>query len=107
MTTINPSTDQQNDACAVDRSCADSGCGCSAPTGSDSPPPATSRRGLKAGLLAAACAVGCLAVPLAVGGAATVSGAIAGEWWLLVGLTVAALVVGVAVSRRRRTGSFC
>lgn len=30
------------------------------------------------------------------------SGAIAGEWWLLVGVAVAALVVGVVVSRRRR-----
>ena len=51
---------------------------------------APTRRGLKAGLLAAACAVACLAVPIAIGGAAAVSGAVAGEWWLLVGLGVAA-----------------
>lgn len=105
MTTINTSSHQSTDACAVDHSCADSGCGCSAPAGSDSA--ATSRRGLKAGLLAAACVIGCLAVPFAIGGAAAVSGALAGEAWLLVGLAVAAVVVGIAVVRRRRTGKIC
>lgn len=106
MTTIDSSLDQQHDACAVDQSCADSGCGCSTPARADLPS-APSRRGLKAGLLAAACAVACLAVPFAVGGAAAVSGAVAGEWWLLVGFAVAAVVVGVAVVRRRRTGKIC
>lgn len=106
MTTINTSTNPQTDACEVDRSCDDSGCGCDSTAMSDSTPKG-SRRGLKAGLLAVACAVGCLAVPLAVGGAAAVSGAVAGEWWLLVGLAVSAAVVGVAVTRRRRTGDFC
>lgn len=107
MTAINSSTDQPIDACAVNRSCGDSGCGC-VPDGSDATSDSTagtSRYGLKAGLLAAACAAACLAVPLAVGGVAAVSGALAGEWWLVVGLAVAAIVVGVAVMRRR-TGSF-
>lgn len=106
MTTINTSPDQSTDACAVDRSCADSGCGCSAPAGCE-PAATTSRKGLKAGLLAAACVIGCLAFPLALGGVAALSGALAGEAWLLVGLAVAAIVVGVAVVRRRRTGKIC
>lgn len=106
MTTINTSTDQSTEACAVDRSCADSGCGCAAPAGS-APDATTSRKGLKAGLLAAACVIGCLAVPLALGGIAALSGALAGEAWLLVGLAVASIVVGVAVVRRRRTGKIC
>lgn len=106
MTAINTSSDPSSEACAVDRSCADSGCGCSAPTGSD-PAATTSRKGLKAGLLAAACVIGCLAVPFALGGVAAVSGALAGEAWLFVGLAVAAIVVGVAVVRRRRTGKIC
>jgi nitrate/nitrite transporter NarK len=106
MTTINTPTDQSTEACAVDRSCADSGCGCATPAGSD-PVSTTSRKSLKAGLLAAACVIGCLAVPLALGGIAALSGALAGEAWLLVGLAVAAVVVGVAVARRRRTGKLC
>ena len=106
MTTIEPSLAADADACAVDRSCAESGCGCSTPDRPDDPP-APSRTGLKAGLLAAACAVACLAVPFAVGGVAAVSGAVTGEWWLLVGLAVAVIVVGVAVVRRRRTGKMC
>jgi nitrate/nitrite transporter NarK len=106
MTTINNSPDQSTEACAVDRSCADSGCGCATPAGSD-PAATTSRTGLKAGLVAAACVLGCLAVPLALGGVAAVSGALAGEAWLLVGLAVAAFVVGLAVVRQRRTGKIC
>jgi hypothetical protein len=106
MTTIEPSLTADTDACAVDQSCADSGCGCRTPAGSDNTS-APSRTGLTAGLLAAACAVACLAVPFAVGGVVAASGALAGEWWLLVGLAVAAIVVGVAVVRRRRTGTIC
>ena len=106
MTTINTSPDPSTQACAVDRSCGDSGCGCATPAGAEQSA-TTSRKGLKAGLLAAACVIGCLAVPLALGGVAAVSGALAGEAWLLVGLAVAAIVVGVAVVRRRRTGKFC
>ncbi|MCZ7538021.1 MAG: hypothetical protein M5T61_20240 [Acidimicrobiia bacterium] len=41
------------------------------------------------------------------GGVAALSGALAGEAWLLVGLAVAAVVVGGAVLRRRRTGKLC
>lgn len=106
MTTINTSPDQSTEACAVDRSCADSGCGCSSPGGSLSAK-TTSRKGLKAGLLAAACVIGCLAVPLALGGVVALSGALAGEGWLLVGLAVAAIVVAVAMVRRQRTGRIC
>lgn len=110
MTITNPELDDNAGACAVDRSCADSGCGCAAPTAERDPngAPAPSRRGLKAGLLAAACALACLAVPLAIGGVAAVSGALAGEAWLVVGLVVAASVVAVAMARRRRTdGKIC
>lgn len=107
MTTINTSSDQSTESCAVDRSCADSGCGCSTPVAGSESEATSSRKGLKAGLLAAACVIGCLAVPFAIGGAAVVSGALAGEAWLLVGLAVVAIVVGVAVVRRRRTGKIC
>ena len=107
MTAINTSPDQSTDACAVDRSCADSGCGCGTLAGSEPGQAATSRKGLKAGLLAAACVIGCLGLPLALGGVAAVSGALAGEAWLLVGLAIAAVVVGVAVAQRRRTGKVC
>lgn len=106
MTTISTLTGPSTEACPVDRSCADSGCGCATPAGSDQAV-TSSRKGLKAGLLAAACVIGCLAVPFAIGGVAAVSGALAGEAWLLVGLGVAAIVVGVAVVRRRRSGTFC
>ncbi len=106
MTTIDSPVDQPADACNVDRSCADSGCGCAPPAATHDRATPT-RRGLKAGLLAAACAVACLAVPFAIGGVAAVSGAVAGEWWPLVGLAVAAVVVGTAVARRRRTGKVC
>ena len=106
MTTIDSYLEQQSDTCAADRSCADSGCGCSTPGGAGQASVPT-RRGLKAGLLAVACAVACLAVPFAVGGAAAVSGALAGEWWLVAGLAGAAVVVSVAVVRRRQTGKIC
>jgi len=107
MTTIDTSSGQSTDACAADRSCTDSGCGCATPAGSDPAASSSSRKGLKAGLLAAACVIGCLVVPLALGGVAAMSGALAGESWLLIGLAVAAIVVGVAVVRRRRTGNIC
>jgi nitrate/nitrite transporter NarK len=107
MTTLDTSTDKTTEACAVDRSCTDSGCGCATPAGPEPAASTTSRKGLKAGLLAAACVVGCLAVPLALGGVAALSGALAGEAWLLVGLAVAAVVVCAGVARRRRTGKIC
>jgi hypothetical protein len=107
MTTINTPSDRSTEACELDRSCADSGCGCSTPAAGSDPEATTSRKGLRAGLLAAACVIGCLAVSFALGGVAAVSGALAGEAWLFVGLAVAAIVVGVAVVRRRRTGKIC
>jgi len=106
MTTIDPSLDQPADACATDRSCADSGCGCGTPNEPDQGP-ATSRRGLKAGMLAAACAAACLAGPLAVGAAVAMSGAIAVGWWLAIGLAVAAVMIAVVMARRNRTGKLC
>lgn len=106
MTTIDTPPDQSPEACVVDRSCGDSGCGCATRTGSE-PEATTPRNGLKAGLLAAACVIGCLAVPFALGGVAAVSGALAGKAWLFVGLAVAAIIVGVAVALRRRTGKIC
>lgn len=101
-----------DEACAVDRSCSDSGCGCHP---ADTTPEATitaeagskpARRGLAAALLAVACAAACLAVPLAVGGAAAVSGALAGECWLVAGV-VAVAAVAVGVLSRRRGGRIC
>ena len=106
MTAINTSSDRSSDACAVHRSCADSGCGC-ATLAAGEHAATTSRKGLKAGLLAAACVIGCLGLPLALGGVAAVSGALAGEAWRFVGLAVAAIAGGVAVERRRRTGTIC
>jgi hypothetical protein len=101
-----------DEACAVDRSCSDSRCGCSpvgtiqntaGAAGAGSKP---ARRGLGAALLAVACAAACLAVPLAVGGAAAVSGVLAGEWWLVAGVVVIA-AVAVAVLSRRSGGRIC
>jgi len=101
-----------DEACAVDRSCNDSGCGCHPTTTTriDRATPAAAskpaKRGLAAALLAVTCAASCLAVPLAVGGAAAVSGALAGEWWIVVGVVaVAALAVGLL--SRRRGGRVC
>lgn len=96
-------------SCSADRSCPpESGC-CSSPTSdSSTPAKATSRRGLRAAALAVACAVACLAVPLAVGGAAAVGGALAGEWWIVVAILAVTGVVGsVMMQRRRATGRVC
>jgi hypothetical protein len=96
-------------ACNVDRSCAtapDSTCGCNTSSGvSDQ---TSSRRGAKTALLAVACAAACLAVPLAAGGLAAASGALAGEWWI-VALAVVATGIGatVMVRRRNRAGKVC
>jgi hypothetical protein len=89
-------------ACAIDRSCGPStGCGCA-------PTPATSsqRKGVKAAVLGVLCVVGCLAVPIAIGGFAALGGALAGEVWLIVAGVVAAGVVAV-VLKRRGSGSMC
>lgn len=87
-------------SCAVDRSCPpESGC-CGAPEPSAATE-AKSWRGAKAAVLAVLCVAGCLAVPLAVGGAAALGGALAGEWWLAVAALVAAGAAAVAIARRR------
>ncbi len=55
----------------------------------------------KAGILGLLCVIGCAAVPLAIGGFGALSGAIAGEAWII------ALVLPIAVGFylfRRRTG---
>lgn len=66
-------------ACAVDRSCSDTGCGCP-PADTESRSGTLAKRGLATGLFAVACAAACLAVPLTVGGVAAASGAMAGQW---------------------------
>lgn len=87
--------------CAVNKSCADRGCGCG-PVASD-----TGRgRGFKAVLLGAACVLGCLAVPVAIGGFAALGGALSGELWVIgAGLGLAA--IAAAVLKRRGSGAIC
>jgi integrase len=55
----------------------DSGCGCN--------PALSARRGnsVKAAALDVLCVLGCLAVPIAIGGFAAIGGAVAGEAWLI------------------------
>ena len=88
-------------ACATDRACgADSGCGCN-PSG----PTAGRRRGLRAALIGMACVLGCLAMPIAIGGFAAVGGGLAGEAWVIgAGVTIA---VVVAIALKRRRGAIC
>jgi hypothetical protein len=104
MTSIDPSLELGRDSCEVDRSCADSSCGCAPAASSTSGP---SRRGLRAGLFAVACALGCLAVPLALGGVAAAAGAMAGGGWVAIGLAGAMLALGATVVLRRRSGRVC
>lgn len=91
-------------SCAVDRSCPPEPgcCGGSTPAVEGEAEPG---RGAKAAALAVLCVVGCLAVPLAVGGATAVGGALAGEWWLAVVALVAAGAAGVVIARRRGRSS--
>lgn len=90
-------------ACAVDRSCgAGIGCGC-APSATA---PTASRRRVKAGLLGVLCVLGCLAVPVAIGGFAALGGALAGEVWVIAAGLVVAVVVAV-VLKRRSGGRIC
>lgn len=88
--------------CATDKSCGpDTGCGCN-PT----PRSTSHRQGLKAAVLAALCVLGCLAVPIAIGGFAALSGALTGEAWLIIaGITVAAVIA--VVVKRRGSRSIC
>ena len=56
-------------------------------------------------MLGVLCVVGCLAVPIAIGGFAAIGGALAGEVWLIVAGVV---VAGVAVVLKRRgSGLIC
>lgn len=88
-------------ACAIDRSCdSGSGCGCGSAT-----PNASQRRGRRAALVGVACVLGCLAVPIAIGGSAAVGGALAGEAWVIVAGAALAAVVALVLKRRR--GSVC
>ena len=83
-------------ACATDKSCGpDHGCGCT-PTSLHS----SRRKGLKAAILGVLCVLGCLAVPIAIGGFAALGGALAGEAWLIVPGIVVAAVVALVVKRR-------
>lgn len=98
-------------ACAVDGTCAGSACGCG-PAGMPARAGAGARvvgprRGLAAGLLAVACAAACLAVPLAIGGLAAASGAVAGEWWLVLAIVAATAVASFVVVRRRDGDRVC
>ena len=64
------------------------------------------RKGLKAAVLGVLCVLGCLAVPIAIGGVAALGGALAGEAWLIgAGLVIAAVVA--LVLKRRGSGSIC
>lgn len=89
-------------ACAVDKSCGpDNGCDCG-----PAPQATSSRKGVKAAVLGVLCVLGCLAVPIAIGGFAALGGAFAGEAWLIgAGLVVAAVVA--ILLKRRGGGSIC
>lgn len=88
--------------CATDKSCGPAdGCGCG-------PAPARSagRKRLNAAIVGLLCVVGCLAVPIAIGGAAALAGVLAGEAWLIIaGIAVAS--AGYVAKRRLRFGSGC
>src|SRR5262245_20244160 len=87
-------------ACPADRSC---GCEPVAAESEERP----RRRGVAGALFAVACAAACLAGPLAVGGLAAMSGALAGEWWIAVVAIAATAVVAIVLLRRRGSGSVC
>ena len=97
-----PPTDITAIAYATDKSCGpESGCGCGPTPGASG-----QRKGLKAAVLGVLCVLGCLAVPIAIGGFAALGGALAGEAWLIVAGLVTAAVVAV-VLKRRDSGSIC
>lgn len=107
MTAPIPALDE-GASCESDRSCRPES-GCCVPSGVDEAQARpTSRRGLKAGVLAAVCAVACLAGPLAIGGLAAAGGALAGEWWIVVAVLAASgVVAGVILGRRGSGGRVC
>lgn len=85
-------------SCSIAEPC-DSGCCDDHPASADV---RAGRAGWKVALFGALCLAGCLAGPLLAGGLATASGAISGELGL--GLLIAAIVIGVALVRRSRSG---
>lgn len=92
-------------SCALDRACPpEAACGGGGPSQASTRSPR--RTGAKAAIVAALCAAACLAVPLAAGGLAAVSGALAGEWLIVAGTVLVTAVVGT-VMLRRRCGSAC
>jgi len=101
---INHSTDR-TDACAVDNSCPPES-GCCAGDAQKAEGVKTAQHGAKLAVLAVLCAVACLTVPLAAGGVAVATGALAGRWWIAVLGMLMAAVAGVAMVRRR-DGSGC
>jgi hypothetical protein len=107
MTTTPIEGTDMNGSCAVDRSCGpDTGCGCGSPAETEVAASTARRTGVVAAVLAVLCAAACLAVPLALGGIAAVTGALAGEWLLVAGGVVVAGAVA-AVMWRRRGGTPC
>lgn len=96
-----------NESCAVDRCCAPgTGCGCGGPAETKAGASTARRTGVVASVLAVLCAAACLAVPLALGGIAAVTGVLAGEWLLVAAAVVVAGAVA-AVKWRRPGGSPC
>ena len=97
MDKTQPATPDTVAACAIDRSCGpETGCSC---TPSATAQPASSQ-GLKAGLLGVLCVLGCLAVPVVIGGFAALGGVLAGEMSVLVAGLIVAAVVAVVLKRR-------
>lgn len=101
--------DKDSPSCATDRSCPPESncCGECPATGGVSDKP-TSKTGLRAAVLGVLCVVGCIAGPLALGGAAAAFGAVSGAWWMVIGAAVLTAPVSVLVlARRRNGGSVC
>jgi len=96
-------------SCRVDRTCGAGGsCGCTGDqpspeeTGTTSP----GRRRLAAALIAVACALGCLALPVLAGAAVAAGAALAAGRWVAVAVLIAT-AVGAIVLVRRRPGRVC
>lgn len=95
-------------SCRVDRTCGAGGsCGCTGQvspgeTGTTSP----GRRRLAAALIAVACALGCLALPVLAGAAVAAGAALAAGRWVAVAVLIAT-AVGAIVLVRRRPGRVC
>ena len=89
-------------ACAVDQSCTDTGCGCTTTNHATANHDTPRRKTLgRAGIVGLLCVLGCAAGPLAIGGLAAVTGALSGEAWIIAaGLIIAAVVYAF----RRRNG---